>query len=177
MIISYNFEMSLEEYAQRGKTNEFPIFDQCPNCHCVSGGNLYRNGFYWRNSITEEIMVRIPICRFKCLLCKANISILPDFLLPYFQYTLYTILKSVKQALEKKKGNGCRQLWTYHLQRFLKNIHWIHSFLVDIKHEEGGVLKEGKKEAIKYMKMILDFGESPFLRRSWGHLSSHFMAN
>ncbi|KYC83998.1 hypothetical protein B4102_4259 [Heyndrickxia sporothermodurans] len=34
-----------------------------------------------------------------------------------------------------------------------------------------------KKEAIKYMKMILDFGESPFLRRSWGHFSKYLMAN
>lgn len=31
--------------------------------------------------------------------------------------------------------------------------------------------------AIKYMKMIRDFGESLFLRRSWGHFSSYFMAN
>lgn len=34
-----------------------------------------------------------------------------------------------------------------------------------------------EKEAIKYMKMIRDFGESLFLRRSWGHFSSYFMAN
>jgi hypothetical protein len=104
-----------------------------------------------------------------------NISILPDFLIPYFQYTLHTILKSVKRVLEKKRGNGSRQLWTYHLRRFTKGLNWIHSFLVD-----NGIWKEvkekGKKEAINYMKMILDFGESPFLRRTWGHLSSYFMA-
>lgn len=176
MILPYDFEISLEEYAQRGKGNEFPVFDNCPNCHCPSGGNLYRNGFYWRNSITEENALYIPICRLKCLICKVNISILPDFLIPYFQYTIHTILQSVKQALENKKGNGCRQLWTYHLRRFLENINWVHSFLID-NQIEIEVMKEGKKEAIKYMKRILDFGESPFLRRSWGHLSSYFMAN
>mgnify|MGYP005753810219 FL=1 len=174
MIIPNDFKISLSEYAQRGKKNDFPVLDQCPNCHCPSNGNLYRNGFYWRNCITEEITVRIPICRLKCLICKVNISILPDFLIPYFQYTIHTILKSVKQVLENKKGNGCRQLWSYHLRRFMRNINWVHSFFVD---SEKGANKIGKKEAINYMKMILDFGESPFLRRSWGHLTSYFMAH
>lgn len=171
MIIPYDFEIDLAEYAQRGKENDFPVFDQCPSCHCPSGGNVYRNGFYWRNSITEDLVLRIPICRLKCLKCKVSISILPDFLIPYFQYTLHTILKSVKRALEKKKGNGCRQLWSFHLRRFIRSVNWIHSFLVDNEMEDR------KKEAISYMKMILDFGESPFLRRTWGHLSSYFMAH
>jgi hypothetical protein len=59
MIIPYDFEISLTEYAHRGKENNFPLFDHCPNCQCPSGGNLYRNGFYWRNSITEDIALRI----------------------------------------------------------------------------------------------------------------------
>lgn len=177
MIVPYDFEVSVTEYAKRGKANDFPVFDQCPNCHCPSGGNLYRNGFYWRNCIISgEIAFRIPICRLKCLKCNVNISVLPDFLIPYFQYTLSTILKSVKQALEKKKGNGCRQLWSFHLRRFTRSINWIHSFLVENGSWKGKKDKS-KKEAINYMKMILDFGESLFLRRSWGHLSSYFMAN
>jgi hypothetical protein len=79
MIIPYDFAVSLNEYAQRGKENDFPVFDQCPNCKCPASGNLYRNGFYWRNSITQELVLRIPICRLKCLLCKVNISILRTF--------------------------------------------------------------------------------------------------
>ncbi|MDL4842635.1 DUF6431 domain-containing protein [Aquibacillus rhizosphaerae] len=174
MIIPYDLEVSLNEYSQKGKANDFPVFDQCPNCQCTSSGNLYRNGFYWRNAVTQEVELRIPICRMKCLLCKANISILPDFLNPYFQYSLHTILKSVEQALEKKKGNGYRQLWRYHLRRFIRNINWIHNFYID---NEGDINEKGKKEAINYMKRILDFGESSFLRRSWGHLSTYFMAH
>jgi hypothetical protein len=34
-----------------------------------------------------------------------------------------------------------------------------------------------KKEAIKYLNQLRDFGESTFLRRSWGHHSSYFMAH
>jgi hypothetical protein len=60
--------------------------------------------------------------------------------------------------------------------RYYKYLNWIHSFFVDSGQVQG-VSKDRKKEATKYMIMILDFGESSFLRRSWGHLSKYFMAN
>ena len=51
----------------------------------------------------------------------------------------------------------------------------IHSFFVDL--EVIGISSVIKNEAVKYLKLIRDFGASSFLRRSWGHLSSYFMAN
>lgn len=78
--------------------------------------------------------------------------------------------------LKEKKMNSGRQLLRFHLKRFIKNLNWIHSYLADIG-EVFGVSRDIKKEATKYMKMILDFSESSFLRRSWGHLSKYFMAN
>jgi hypothetical protein len=176
MIVNYDFGIDLKEYAARGKKNDFPILEICPNCKCPSHGNLHRHGYYWRFGITEELTVKIPICRLKCLLCKVSISILPDFLIPYFQHTIHTILERVQQCLLMKKAHGSRQLQRFHLKRYLKNLNWIHSFFTDIGHVIGKT-EDRKKEATKYMKMILDFGESPFLRRTWGHLSSYFMAN
>lgn len=176
MVISYDFGIGLKEYAIRGKENDFPILDTCPNCNCVAFGNIHRNGYYWRFGVTDEETVKIPICRLICLLCKSSISVLPDFLIPYFQHTLHTVMNRIHQFLQKKKVDGSRQLLRFHLLRYYKNLNWIHSFFTDL----GRVLKVSrdiKKEAIKYMIMILDFGESPFLRRSWGHLSKHFMAN
>jgi Domain of unknown function (DUF6431) len=176
MIVPYDFGVDLKEYAARGQKNEFPSFETCPNCKCTSHGNLHRNGYYWRFGITEEATIKIPICRMKCLVCKMSFSILPDFLIPYFQHTVHTILERIHQLLQKKKANGGRQLLRFHLKRYLKKVHWIHSFFTDNGHVIG-VSEDPKKEATKYMKMILDFGESPFLRRSWGHLSKYFMAN
>jgi hypothetical protein len=176
MIILHNFGIGLMEYEARGKENDFPTLVTCPNCKCMAQGNLHRNGYYWRFGVTDVEVVKIPICRLRCLECEKNFSIIPDFLIPYFQHTVHTILERVHQILQKKKANGSRQLMTYHLKRYLKSLHWVHSFFTDV----GNVLgfsEDIKKEAIKYMKMILDFGESPFLRRSWGHLSSHFMAH
>lgn len=176
MMISHDFGMDLEEYAIRGKANDFPILDRCPNCNGLGHGNVHRNGFYWRYGITEETTIKIPICRFKCLSCRVSISILPDFLIPYFQHTLHTVLMRVNQLLENKKANGGRQLLRFHLNRYFKSIHWIHSFFIDNGYGFG-LSKDLIKEAKKYMKMIHDFAESPFLRRSWGHLSKYFMAN
>lgn len=176
MIISHDFGIDLIEYAARGKKNEFPLFEACPNCKCLYPGNLHRNGYYWRYAVTDDVSLRIPICRIRCLQCELNFSILPDFLIPYFQHTIHTILLRVNEILQRKKANGGRQLLRFHLKRYLKDINWIHSFFIS----EGGIFgmsSDIKKEAIKYMKMILDFGESPFFRRSRGHLSKYFMAN
>src|SRR5690606_24247194 len=173
MIISYNFGIDLVEYEKRGRNNQFPLLEHCPSCKCHGPGNLHRNGYYWRYAVTDEVALRIPICRLKCLLCKVNISILPDFLIPYFQHTLHTILGRVHQVLHMKKANGSRQLLRYHLNRYLRSINWIHSFFVSIGRVSG-VSENIKKEATKYIKMILDFGESPFLRRTWGHFSKIF---
>lgn len=171
----HDFKIGLEEYARNGKENEFPVFERCINCNCIAQGNLHRNGYYWRYGINGKgEAFLIPICRFRCLVCKANISILPSFLIPYYQHTLYTIVDRVLQFLEEKKMKGYRQQLAQHVKRFCERVHWIHSFFVDLGHRLG-LSKDIKKEALKYMKMIHDIGVTSFYRRSWGHLSSYFM--
>jgi len=174
MIITYDFGIGLVEYEERGKENEFPIFDRCPSCNCIPSGNLHRNGFYWRYGIEEQFELLIPICRMRCLACGVNISILPDFLIPYFQHTLHMIVERVRRFLSEEKVNGCRQQLAQHVKRYYESLPWIHSFFMDLGHPLG-FSKNLKKEALKYMKMILDTGISPFFRKSWGHLSSYFM--
>ncbi|WP_346207335.1 DUF6431 domain-containing protein [Caldifermentibacillus hisashii] len=117
MIILHDFGISLEEYAINGKKNKFPTFDKCPNCNCVASGNLHRHGYYWRNAIAEEKEVKIPICRIICLSCKKTFSIIPDFLIPYFQHSLEIILKRIEQFLEKKKSKSLCQNKKYTLER------------------------------------------------------------
>ena len=89
MIISHDFGIDLMEYAARGKENEYPLLDKCPNCKCIGPGNIHRNGYYWRFGLTDEETRKIPICRLRCLMCNKSISILPDFLIPYFQHTIH----------------------------------------------------------------------------------------
>lgn len=48
MQLVYNFGISLEDYASRGKKNEFPVIEFCPIC--MARHALIRHGFYWRNA-------------------------------------------------------------------------------------------------------------------------------
>jgi hypothetical protein len=174
MILLHDFGISIRKYGENGKENDFPVLDQCPGCGCLRQGNLHRHGYYWRYGIEGVEHIPIPICRYKCLVCKITISILPSFLVPYFQYTLYMIMEGIKRFFNGEKCQGNRQLIAQHVKRFCSKIHWIHSFFMD-QGCRMGLSEDIKKEAQKYMKMIQDIGVSSFFRRSWGHISSYFM--
>jgi hypothetical protein len=83
-------------------------------------------------------------------------------------------VERVRSYLEGKRNAEDRQQLSQVIKRFYYRLHWVHSFFVDFGHQKG-LTKDKNKEALKYVKMIQDFGESTFLRRSWGHLSSYFM--
>lgn len=174
MIILHDFGVDITAYEEKGKDNNFPIFDKCPGCNCIAQGNLHRNGFYWRYGINGQEALYIPICRLRCLGCKGNISILPSFLIPYYQHTLHTMVERLESVLKGNKINESRQQLAQHLKRFYERINWLHSFFIDLGIRQG-LTMDIKKEALKYVKMIQDFGESSFFRRSWGHLSTYFM--
>lgn len=176
MIIIHDFGVNLNEYAAKGRENDFPILDKCPNCKCHSLGNIHRHGYYWRYGVTEDESLHIPICRMKCLQCKITFSILPDFFIPYFQYTIHTIVQRISDYLEAKKVNDNRQLLGFYLARFYKNLKWMYSFLVTLG-KVGGFSKDINKEAIRYVKILRNLGESIFFQMSWGHNGSYFMAN
>lgn len=67
-----------------------PIYS-CPSCNFE--GKLYNHGSYERNVITEVESCKITIFRVKCPICGKTHVLIPDFLIPYFQYSLKTILK------------------------------------------------------------------------------------
>lgn len=172
MILFHNFGVALITYAEKGLDNDFPTYHSCPNCSSIN--TLHRHGFYRRYGITEEVTDVIPICRQQCPSCKKTFSILPDFLIPYYQHTLHTVLDQVENVLKKKKSWILRQLIAFYLRRFYYFLIWLHSFFMD-----QGIpvpFQCENKNATKYLTMIRDFGESTFFRRSKGHLSSYFMA-
>lgn len=177
MCIIHNFNVSISTYKERGKENDFPVILECPDCG--SKGLLHRHGFFERNVIIAETgdEWRIVICRLKCKSCKKAFSVLPDFIIPHYQSSLTSVLLIVEDRLQDSKGKReiSRQLADFHFKRFLRSMNWIHSFFADLGHHLGA-LEDKKERATKYLKMIRDFGESTFLRRSKGHLSTYFMA-
>jgi len=171
-VLICDFHLSLEQYAKRGKKNDFPRVEKCPHCRGVV--QLRRHGFFWRNALERSKQFRIPICRLKCPSCKNTVSLMPDFLLPYFQYTLSAILERLRAGLGGKII-GCYQLAQFYRKRFLEQLKQVEMFFRD----EGfrGVLpRDIKAKAIKLLEMILALGKATFLRRSTGHFTSNFMA-
>lgn len=81
----------------------------CPNCKFE--GKLYNHGSYERNVITEEDSYRITIFRVKCPICGKTHALIPDFLIPYFQYSLDTIKKCLD--LKFRTGNSYSRILDY----------------------------------------------------------------
>jgi transposase-like protein len=173
LFVYHDFNISVEEYESRGKNNDFPTVEQCP--HCKSRIRLYRHGFYWRNAV-EEKQHRIPILRLKCPSCRNTLSILPTFLLSYFQYTIDLILEKLKDILINHNTGHYHQLMLFYRKRFLNRLSQIEMFFRDEGFKDA-LPKDPKEKAIKLLRMILALGKATFLRRYTGHFSHNFMAH
>jgi len=83
-----------------GKAIIFPPQYGCKNCGYK--GKLHRHGFYPRNVITCHCFYRIFILRLKCPSCDKTYSILPKFLIPYYQYSFDVIFLCLYYFYVKK---------------------------------------------------------------------------
>lgn len=85
MIIITNFFKNITQYSHLGKGIFIPAPFGCKNCGYL--GRLHRHGYYQRNVITLHSTVRIHVLRLKCPSCKKTFSVLPSFIIPYYQYS------------------------------------------------------------------------------------------
>lgn len=112
--------VSLKEYAKDRNSAIFPIILKCPICGAEI--KLCRHGFYSRNVITSRREYCIDICRYFCRSCRRTISLLPIFLLPYFQQDRQSILKSLRDYFTHGTIWPYRQIAGWYRQRFLRNL-------------------------------------------------------
>lgn len=174
MIYYHDFQVNLSQYAELGKANEFPEVDNCPMCRAKK--RLLRHGFYERNAIEEETAYRIPICRLLCSVCGKSVSVLPSFLLPYFQHTMDFILHILLAFWMVGISLCTRQLRRFYEKRIDGKLTEIELFIREEETRE--VLPNAPKEkAIKMLQMIQALGKATFVRRWWRHRMSSFMAH
>ena len=87
MINITKFKWNIHQYVNLGKEIYIaPVFG-CRSCGYI--GRLHRHGYYSRNVITLHSSHRINVLRLKCprLGCFKTYSMLPSFLIPYYQYS------------------------------------------------------------------------------------------
>jgi hypothetical protein len=86
------------DFIQNNLEKNRNIFKQqiygCPSC--IFEGKLYSHGCYFRNLISEENSFPINIHRVKCPVCGKTHALIPDILIPYFQYDFSIIKKCLE---------------------------------------------------------------------------------
>lgn len=173
MIYYHNFLIDVPRYAEKGRENDFPDVDCCPICRAKN--RLLRHGFYERNAIEGKTVYRIPICRLLCPDCGNTVSILPIFLLPYFQHTMDCIVRILLELWRNALLLCSRQLRRlYEKRAFGKQKEIEQFFRTDGSREVWP--DEGKEKTIKMIQMIQALGKATFVRRWWRHQVTSFMA-
>ncbi|MEB3104136.1 DUF6431 domain-containing protein, partial [Ferviditalea candida] len=84
---------------------------------CRARNRLQRHGFYERNAIEADASYRITICRLICPDCRKTVSILPTFLLPYFQHTMDFIIHILLAFWITRSSLCTRQLRRFYEKR------------------------------------------------------------
>jgi hypothetical protein len=173
MQIIHDFKISPVQYYINGQDNDFPIINKCPKCH----NNMIKHGFYARTVITiKNKSYIIFIRRYRCKNCDKTISILPSFLLPYFQLSLFFIFYCLEQYfLHKNYVFSHRQTHIY-CTRFRSNIPGIISYFRDQLKFSLKFDKTIKKKTIKLLEMIKSSPTPTFSRRYHCHSKQSFMA-
>ncbi|MBD2844967.1 hypothetical protein IDH44_07180 [Paenibacillus sp. IB182496] len=173
MIYYHHFLTDCSGYAARGRNNDFPELQCCPNCRARN--RMLRHGFYERNAIDAEATYRISICRLLCPAYHKSVSILPTFLLPYFQHTWRTILNMLLAW-----WISCLCVCSRQLRRFYEKRGWKKQNEIALFFRSEGVeaiFPEKKAEkAICLFQMIQAMEEATFVRRWWHHRINSFMA-
>ncbi len=174
MQIIHTFGITPLTYYRRGKENDFPQISHCPCCGYPYG--MERHGFYWRNALFFRWEFRIPICRFRCTSCGKTVSVLPDFLLPYYQFGLLYVIEALRSYFVSPRRKIYYQLMQFYRKRFLKNLNRIMAFFRDSGYR--GIIPE-KERAIKLLEMIrCAFPKAAtFAKRFQRHFTHNFMAN
>ncbi len=173
MIYYHNFQLRLLQYAELGRENAFPEIDCCPMCRAHN--RLQRHGFYERNAIENGTVMRIPICRLKCPDCRKTLSLLPVFLLPYFQNTMVFIVQLLLSVWLLRPLQVSRQLRRFYAGRFQAKQTDIALFIRESGDRQSCEVSPDR-EALRLLERILMLDPADFVRQWWRHRLSSFMA-
>ncbi|KMY56384.1 transposase, partial [Geobacillus stearothermophilus] len=123
------------------------------------------------------------IVRYRCRECLKTVSVLPSFLLPYFQYTLSAIWQVVKEQLGlTERTNQAPFLPTkdgiiFYVRRFYRNLSSLHSFFARRWRIIGPIVKKEKERASCWIQTLEEHGLDSAIREMWEGGFRHPFAN
>ncbi|QGT99487.1 hypothetical protein SYNTR_1186 [Candidatus Syntrophocurvum alkaliphilum] len=163
----------ISKYIKTTVNNTFPHILECPCCKARI--KLYRHGYYYRNVIYYKKEYQIKICRYYCRSCKKTTSLIPSFLLPYFQHSRPLILKELNKIFSKLPTRLSRQQAAFYKARFLRNMN---ALIVALREKQQlyGISRDENKKAIQLLKYLTPPPRETTLKGHYDQIINNFMA-
>ena len=175
MQITTLFRLTPVEYIERFNTLSISRPERCSLCGAYH--SFYAHGSYWRNILTDEFEERIPIARFYCKVCKTTASLLPSFVLPYFQYSLEFILAALRLIFLSAENyfNKLAALFRFYKRRFTNNLTLLEMFFRNQGWSDPSP-PDKKEKTIKMVCMLTVPTAETLSQRFHQHNKRNFMA-
>ena len=167
------FSLTPLEYIDQFQILDIKRPDSCP--HCQVPNSFHKHGNYWRNIVTADYEKQLPVARFCCKVCRLTISILPAFVLPYFQYSLLYITAAL-QSIFLACQTQLTELFRFYRKRFRQNITRIEMFFRNENWLDNHPLEE-KEKARKIVCMLTVPTAETFSQKFHQQYKLNFMAN
>lgn len=177
MPIFHTFNLSPAQYRQQFKNLTIPRPECCPFCQAIH--SFHRHGVYWRYVLgRQQEQQYVPVLRFLCRVCRHTLSILPAFVIPFFQYSVPVILSTLRTWFLKRGEQlnipaACLRFWR---QRFNENLSRIEIFF-RYRGVPDVIPQDQKEKAIKLLCMVSTFPKAETFSQTFhDHCKRHFMA-
>ena len=171
MQIITQFSMSPQQYIIQFESLQISRPEKCPNCGVPN--SFHGHGRYWRNVVTDQYEERIPVARFCCKVCSLTVSMLPSFVLPYFQYSLAFILAALSVIF--LPSASLTALYRFYRCRFYLNLNRIEMFCREHGWFES-ISSDKKEKARKMVCMLTVPTAETFSQRFHQQYKLNFMA-
>lgn len=104
MIHMFSIKKDIREYISLGKAYDFPEapLRRCHNKNCNKIVRYRKHGFYERYFVCSYYDGRIAVRRYICPECGCTISVLPNYCLPNYIYSLKHIFEYIFRAFYRK---------------------------------------------------------------------------
>lgn len=151
-MIVYEFGISVKDYAELGKHNNFPLLELCPNCQKAK--KVIEHGYYSRWCWQLEVWIK----RYFCKACSRSFSLLPSFLCQGICEPLEVVEKFLQNRSQGKTYKECSEVVGRPGLSYQRAQYWCKRWQKKISKLRGALpLKEMKKTLDIFQHLSLFF--------------------
>ena len=154
-MIVYEFGISVKDYAELRKCNNFPRIELCPKCQ--KANEIIKHGFYSRWCWELELCIK----RYFCKACSITFSLLPSFLCQGISESLEVVERFLQHRSQGKTYKECSEAIERPELSYQRAQYWSKRWQKKISQLRGALpLKEMKKTLDIFQHLSLFFNLS-----------------